>query len=97
MRGEALELLGRRDAAVDDYADYSRLLRSRGARPQRHPLLRTAEKRWGALLTAGAKSLRRQHNPKGQKFDWTGRRPASFNSLTAVSHYTAKSFRLFAF
>ena len=36
--------------------------------------MRRANDCWGRLLSAGHKSMRRQHNPRAQKFDWTGNR-----------------------
>ncbi|EGB08854.1 hypothetical protein AURANDRAFT_63757 [Aureococcus anophagefferens] len=74
LRGDALRLLGRHDAAVDDYGDYVEIMRRRGFDVRRHPQMRVANDMWGKLLSAGHKSMRRQHNPRAQKFDWTGNR-----------------------
>ena len=74
LRGDALRLLGRHDAAVDDYGDYVDILRRRGFDVRRHPQMKAANDMWGRLLSAGHKSMRRQHNPRAQKFDWTGNR-----------------------
>ena len=61
-------------AAVDDYGDYVDILRRRGFDVRRHPQMKAANDMWGRLLSAGHKSMRRQHNPRAQKFDWTGNR-----------------------
>ena len=104
LRGDALRLLGRHDAAVDDYGDYVEILRRRGFDVRRHPQMKAANDMWGKLLSAGHKSMRRQHNPRAQKFDWTGNRwrqwyaaqekgatfPTSKAPMSAVFH----SFRL---
>ncbi|KAH8072296.1 hypothetical protein JL721_3561 [Aureococcus anophagefferens] len=77
LRGDALRLLGRHDAAVDDYGDYVEIMRRRGFDVRRHPQMKVANDMWGKLLSAGHKSMRRQHNPRAQKFDWTGNGGAS--------------------
>lgn len=73
-RADALLMLGRSAAALDDFSDYVDVMASRGFRPASHAAMRRANVAWGKLLTSGVKSLRRTHNPKGQKFDWTGNR-----------------------